>query len=218
MEGINKEIMVSRKKFLKYEVHDGFVPFHIIIAEDITEDPKSIKFCKWDDYSIKSWSALENYDSQIIKREVHCFEKKHPLYIPLLHLLNGQEELVIDDDETPEINQKYMRIYFCDGIIKIEFINNLEDEHQVFERFSIFIKNIFFDLRSKIDVDGKDIKERLYFFFEEVYSLFDEEYHQMSIEEYLLKKDALDLNESKKYVRKMTKTIWIINDKKYKCY
>ena len=100
-----------------------------------------------------------------------------------------------------------MRIYFCDGIIKIEFINNLEDEHQVFERFSIFIKNIFFDLRSKIDVDGKDIKERLYFFFEEVYSLFDEEYHQMSIEEYLLKKDALDLNESKKYVRKMTKTI-----------
>ena len=49
--------------------------------------------------------------------------------------------------------------------------------------------------------DIEDTKERLYYFFKEVDDLF-KEYHQMTIEEYLVNNDDLSLDESKKYVKK----------------
>ena len=87
--------------------------------------------------------------------------------------------------------------------INLAFINDLEDA-DIIDRFSVFIKNIGPDGRSKIDSFYKDTKERLYFFFKEVYERVSEEYHQITIEEYLLKNSKeFDNEEVKKYVRKM---------------
>ena len=162
---------------------------------------KIIDFCRWDDYSFKSWYDINYEEYIVLNSELHTFEKSHPLYLPLLHLLNGEKELIIDDDEISEVNKKYMRIYTNKDKINIDFINKLENNHAL-DKFSIFIKNISFDLRSKIDCLEKDTKERLYFFFQEVYEKIIEENHQISIEEYLINNNLLNKEESKKYVKK----------------
>lgn len=68
----------------------------------------------------------------------------------------------------------------------MEFINKLEDENYVLEKFHIFIKNIGPDGRSKIDQYYKDTKIRLFNFFNEVYNTLTNDYHQINIEKYML--------------------------------
>ena len=199
-----KEIKVNDDKDVSYNITGNLIPLHIIRTN--ASGPKSIKFCRWDDYSFESWYGIDYEKYKSLKNEFHTFEKDHLLYIPLLHLLNGEEELIIDDDETRELNKKYMKIFFSSDYIGIDFIYNFDEDPVISDKFSVFVKNIGFDLRSKIDCVEKDTKERLYFFFGEVFNLFDEEYHQMTIEEYLLGLDNLDINESKKYVKKFEKT------------
>ena len=50
----------------------------------------------------------------------------------------------------------------------------------------MFVKNILYDRRSKVDRKSKDTKSRLNNFFNEVYEDLINEYHQVSIEEYIL--------------------------------
>ena len=200
MKELKKEIILDETKTISYNVNGDSIPIHTITENNINNYPRNIQFCKWEDYCFKSWYALCYEDYKLVKNESHNFDKDHPLYLPLMHLLNGKKELIIDDDETQELNKKYMRILFDDGIININFINKFNNDDSM-NKFSIFIKNVNFDLRSKIDCQKLDTKERLYFFFEELYTLFDE-YHQTTIEEYLLSNNYLSLEESKKYVKK----------------
>ena len=192
MEAFNKEIIINDKKKVKYDVCEGYTPTHIITDVDLTNNVKTLKIMKYDDYAIKSWNDISFEEYQKAKNELHIFEKNHPLYIPLLHLLDGKRNLIIDDDDTYEVNKKFLKVFYNKKYIGIDFINELEEDDS-FDKFSVFIKNIGFDLRSKIDCGDKDTKERLYMFFNEVYNLFSEEYHQMTIEEYLLEKGSLDL-------------------------
>ena len=55
-----------------------------------------------------------------------------------------------------------------------------------YQKKVIFIKNVGFDLRSKIDCFKLDTKERLYKFFEDARTTLLEDYHQITIDEYLL--------------------------------
>ena len=131
----------------------------------------------------------------------------HPLFFPLFHLLDHDNELLIDDDDTREDNIKYMLIYKSEDKIYIDFVNNLKDEAHInsVEKFHVFIKNITFDGRSKIDKDNKDTKKRLFTFFNEVNPLLTNDYHQISIEEYILTKSInnhFDENIPKKLVKK----------------
>lgn len=204
MNEFSKKIRVSDHNDLRYNINSGYTQIHTITAIDTKDKLNIVKFSRWDDYNFSSYYDYDiSYEEEKkINKQSHTFEKNHPLYIPLLHLLNGVEELIIDDDETQENNKKYMRIYTDQDNINIDFINNLEKELEL-EKFCVFIKNIGFDLRSKIDCLGIDTKERLYFFFQEVYERIIEENHQITIEEYLLDKNLLTKDESKKYVKKL---------------
>ena len=205
MENIEKVIKVNDNRIIRYNISDGYIPIHTI-REDFLENGKLIKnyqFSRWDDYGFKGYVSLNFEDFIKINQINYDFDINHPFYIPLLHLLNGEKELIIDDDETYELNKKYMKIYKEEEKIIIKFIYELEDEY-VLEKFYVFIKNIGPDIRSKIDCLNKDTKERLYLFYEDIYKIFIEEYHQITIEEYLLQHtNILTLEESKKYIRKM---------------
>ena len=199
---VNKEIEINSKHKITYNVMDGYTEYQVITDIDNTDEPKNIKFCRWDDYCFRSWQHAEFDEYMKKKVQSHEFTKENPLYIPLLNLLNGEPELIIDDDDTPGINQNYMRIYLDGEIIKIDFYH-LSDRVEKFDKFSVFIKNICPDIRSKIDCNDLDTKERLYFFFQDLYYYFTEEYHQMTLEEWLLANDKLDLEESKKFTKKL---------------
>lgn len=200
MDTFNKLIKIDDNKILQYDIFKDYIPLYIITSSN--SEFSSIKFVKSGDYCFNS-SISCSFDEYIKSRkQVHTFDKNHPLFIPLLHLLDGEEELIIDDDDTYELNEKYVKIYRNDKNINIDFINNLIKDDSI-EKFNIFIKNIGFDLRSKIDCQNKDTKERLSLFFKEVYLRINEEYHQITLEEYLIDKGLLTKSESKKYVKKI---------------
>lgn len=138
----------------RIQIHEGFL-------NDNNEILKDYILLMGDDYSFGGYTK-----DDIVKEISFEFPDAHPLYIPLIHLLNGKKELIIDDDDTLEIKKKYLRISQDDGL-KIEFVNDLSNENG-YERFNIFVKNIGYDLRSKIDINGKETKHLLFSFFNEV--------------------------------------------------
>ena len=204
MKEYQKIIKINEYITLKYNINLGYVPIYSIQVYYKKNLLKIIRFNMWDDYGFQSYYSVpyDEYKKETIQS--HSFEKNNLLYIPLLHLLNGDDELIIDDDETYEIEKKYMKIYINNEKINIDFINNL-DKDLAYERFYVFIKNTGPDLRSKIDCFEKDTKDRLYLFFREVSALFEEDYHQMTIEEYMINNNILTKEESKKYIKRYKK-------------
>lgn len=184
-----KTIKINDDRILKFYISDGYAqPMYTIMEGFIENDEikKTYNLSQWDDYGFTAW--INNIDKDI-KTISYEFDINHPLYIPLIHLLNYDEELIIDDDDTYELNKKCMRIYKKKDKILVDFINKLEDNnyYSTSEKFHVFIKNIVTDGRSKIDCQYKDTKERLSVFFNEVYDIFTKDHQQISIEEYLLK-------------------------------
>ena len=90
-----------------------------------------------------------------------------PLYKHFNNLLGTDTELVIEDDDTVEEKAKYLKIERGDADINVSFYNYLENE-SINSKFIIFVKNIQYDLRSKIDNKGLDTKDRLVSFFRDV--------------------------------------------------
>ena len=206
MDDFRRKIRLADDRIIEYHTSVDFGKTTIIRYSVIKDDNVStISFHRGWDYSFNSYYTAYGYSElENIKCESHIIDKTNPLYIPLLHLLNGEDELIIDDDETREINQKYMRINFDGENVIVEFINNLDMDYIPIEKFNIFIKNICADVRSKIDCADKDTKERLFFFFSELADKFQEEdTHQMTIEEYLLDNDLLTLEDTKVFVKKL---------------
>lgn len=69
----------------------------------------------------------------------------------------------------------------------------------------MFVKNILYDRRSKVDRKSKDTKSRLNNFFNEVYEDLINEYHQVSIEEYILNNSDKKEYQQKKIIPKNKK-------------
>ena len=192
MEELEKCITINENRILIYRISKGYAKPTYTIMEGFLKNSELVKtyeLTQWDDYGLNGYI---NDDNEVIKISFD-FDINHPLYFPLLHLLNYDNELLIDDDSTREDNKKYMLIRKENNKIFIDFINKLKSTDML-ERFHVFIKNIGPDGRSKIDQNYKDTKMRLFIFFFFLYDALINDYHQISIEEYLLKKDVNDDN------------------------
>ena len=203
MVELKKKIKINDNRILIYTISEGYVKPTYTISEGFIENgelKKTYSLGQWDDYGFNGWT-IDNKKTDKISFE---FEINHPLYFPLIHLLNYDYELIIDDDDTRENNKKYLSIYKKENKIVIEFINSLNNTiDNPSEKFHVFIKNIIFDGRSKIDADSKDTKKRLLAFFKEVHKVLITEYHQISFEEYFLKNlTNIEYEEIKKYFKK----------------
>jgi len=109
------------------------------------------------------------------------FDINDPIYFCLNRLLGNDKEFIIDDDDSREIMKKYMIIKKEENIIKVIFINTRIAIYDR-EQFSVFIKNIREDLRSKIE--DFNTKLRLVKFFRDCENMLLEEYHQITLDEY----------------------------------
>ena len=201
MEVLEKRIIINDNRILIYYISEGYVKLTYTITEGFIENGdviKTYRLSQWDDYSFNGWINNDE-GTQKISFE---FDINHPLYLPLFHLLNYDDELLIDDDDTREDNKKYMLIYKNREKIYIDFINDLTHTHYSSQKFHVFIKNIVFDGRSKIDQDRKDTKKRLNVFFNDVHNILTNDYHQISIEEWLIKNGTSDDYEQMKKVFK----------------
>ena len=184
MKEYEKTIKIDEKRILKYDIRPGYAKSTYTVSEGFLENGDLIKtysLSQWDDYSFNGWLTNDEEKTTLSFE----FDINHPLFMPLFHLLDYDDELIIDDDDTKEDNVNYLRIYRKEGKIYMDFINELDD-HNTFDKFHVFIKNILIDGRSKIDANFKDTKERLILFFNEMDEVLSRESHQISLEEYLL--------------------------------
>lgn len=203
MSQIEKRIKINNNRTLIYNItKDSFITTYTI-KEIFLENNKLKKIytlSMWDDYNFNSYVDSDD-TNDIVSYE---FDKNHPLFLALFHLLNYDEELLIDDDGTIEEEKKYMLIKKIKDKIYILFVNKLENNEFLSKKFNVFIKNILYDGRSKIDRKSKDTKNRLSDFFNEVYEDIINEYHQISIEEYLLNNcDEKEYQQIKKSFQKI---------------
>lgn len=168
-------------------INDSFLPIKTIEVTNEKDITHTMTMAISEDYCFLSRYNVTFKEMRKMKKQTHTIENTHLLYIPLLHLLNGDEELIIDDDFTDEINERYLRIYKDNDNINIDFINEIENDRS-FERFCVNIKNVEPDIRSKIDCLGKDTKKRLKCFFDEAINLIETKNNQISAEEKVYRK------------------------------
>ena len=136
----------------------------------------------WDDFSFRAYLFDKEEEMYDINFSVDIND---PLYLPLNRLLLYQNPIVIDDDETYGLLRKYMEIKKENDLITIKFINKMyeDSDYDKLEKWSIFIKNIFSDSRSKIEDDN--IKYKLIELFTDVQDLLINNYYQINIDDYL---------------------------------
>ena len=213
VEGNNVQIFpVNENRFLVFKKEDeGSFDTTTTIGEYFFEEGKIKKYykiIKWYDYGFASWTIDDNIFSDnpnvdTINTISFEFDIKHPLYMHLFHLLNYEEELLIDDDwyETGDL-EHYVSIRKKEDKIFVDFIDdtNYHKKLTIPRRFLVFIKNIMPDVRSKMN---DETKIRLADFFIDAFQIPNVE-HQYTIEEEILRKGNED---DIKMLEKVYKTI-----------
>ena len=200
MEEFEKRIEINENRILIYKIiPDSFKPTYII-TEGFFKDgevEKTYTLSQGDDYGFGGWQSSDSPNRLSFE-----FDIDHPLYLPLFHLLNYDGNLLIDDDETIDDFKKYMSIKRVDKKIIIEFID-VKKYADYTKKFQVLIKNVLFDGRSKIDQSYSNTKHRLAAFFNEVYDELTNDYHQMNIEEELIRTSSdEEIDEYKKVFKK----------------
>lgn len=159
-------IKINDKRILEIEKSNI-----IKIKETFLEEPyKDYIMIYSDDYSFSGF--IDNIN---INEITFDFDINHPLYNSLLCLLRDDKEIKIASDFKEFIYDElcYIKIYIENDIIYISFVNNIKEEKNSIEKFDYEIKNIMFDLRSKLDSNRTDIKDRINLFFNESVKLID---------------------------------------------
>ncbi len=156
---MEKEINSRDGKLLIKIDNSGYVPF-ISIKKVYTNDTglqKIVTFSMWDDFQFDAYS--KDNDSELLFE----FKNDDYLYSSLSILLDKDSEIIIDDDNTLDKLKKFMSIIRTGESIVVIFHGDIDSEltHQ---KYSVFIKNIGPDARSKIQ--NSDLKNRLIDFFE----------------------------------------------------
>lgn len=159
MGNINKEITVANRKYiLSIENEYGIPSVSIEVAEFSSNDIiRTIEFIKSSDYTFRVY--LFN-DSESMQQKF-VISKNDVLYNPFYKFLGKDLRLIIDDDYTRKCDEQILTISRDDENIYLLFNCNKNSNKLTYERFEIFVKNILYDGRSKIDQQGLDTKDRL---------------------------------------------------------
>lgn len=185
MEEVFKEINLSDGNEMRLQISEAYCGYSIRVEKDYIINDQIVNgytLCMWDDYAfdVFVWEKEDRLKDEIVL----TVDINDPLYFAFHELIFGLDELIIDSDEYDyDIKTMIVRRNINNDI---ELVFRSKMPKDASDRFSIFIKNVGFDLRSKIDCEGLDTKKRLSEFFKKIESNLTEEYHQLTIDEYVL--------------------------------
>ena len=117
---------------------------------------KRINFNMSEGFSFDAFVGYKDYeDLKNIEQMDILINEANPLYVPLSNLLKGDDYIIIDDDETKEIEQKTMTVARQGESIKVLFTNKVEHQHggNPLDKFEVCIRNTQYDGKSKLDYD-----------------------------------------------------------------
>jgi len=138
------------------------------LTEDMENYISTLSFYKSDDFAICGDTSQDN-PLQNGRLEI-LIDNNNLFYEPLQKFLGNDESITIEDDMTPrKLGKKVIFERTKDNNIIIIFTYL---ELETLNAYGINIKNILFDLRSKLDQDGTDIKSRIHTLFRDLYYIF----------------------------------------------
>lgn len=155
--------------FIKYNFDkDCYVPTTRITV--VFGEERFLTLSMWDDYGFEGYTMTTEANTLQF-----TIDENNVLYPLFMEFLNGEELIVIDDDETPGENNNVMVIMKMKNGITIKFIVQPNIKRNNMKLFYVFIKNIGADSRSKITCREYDTKERLFDLFEKLRALLHPE-------------------------------------------
>ncbi len=181
---MKKRIIVNQNDTIEIKITPGYAGQNLYILRSYRtgEGIKNIRFSLWDDISFSAYTKEETDTLEF------TFDINDPLYFCFNRFLGSDKEIYIEDDDTHYYGKKYLLISKEGYTIQIIFKNLLsEDEYDPTDylagEFRVFIKNIGPDPRSKIE--DYHFKCRIIDFLRDCEENLLEEYHQMTIDEYV---------------------------------
>lgn len=183
---MKKELKLANGNIIIFETSSAFCGEMVVLRKVYFKDgklEKSFNLARWDDYGFSAYVKEKEKNINLIEFDIPFDD---PLYFCFNRFLNEKEKIIIDTDDIAEDNLKTMTIRRKENLdIELVFENKLQED-KTFQKFYVFIKNIVSDIRSKIDCYGYDTKYRLHEFFMDVRNTITEEFHQMTVDEYIL--------------------------------
>lgn len=144
-----------------------------------------------DYYRFQGWINKPIEEQEMINSISYFFSIDHPLYIPILHLLEDKNILIIKDDNIKCSNRKYIVFTPKDNNIVLTIVNN-EEKAFIGDKFRITLKKDSLD---------KETQRKMCIFLKETIKNISEKYHQITIEEHLIRKNGIQDEEVKKYIK-----------------
>ena len=178
---MEKRIKINKDRLIILSVDNSIIS----ICEYFAKDNSLLKTYNLSCYDDFGFNAFTCDDCDKVSFD---FDINHPLYFPLLHFLEKDDKVIIDDDHTRNLNENFLKVYKNDDKISMSFVNS---DNKNFDKFNVFVNSIVPDCSSKIDYQGLDTKERLNVFFEEAINALLDQNHQITMEEYMTKKKVL---------------------------
>lgn len=182
---MEKKFYLQDGNIIYLQILDAYCGKSIHITKAYFESGELVKdfsLSMWDDYGFNAWINKQDDD---INEVIFDIPVDDPLFFCFYRFLDNEEAITIYCDETSDSKFFTVRKKEDEGI---ELIFTSEMIRSQIDKFSILVKNICFDLRSRIDCEGKDTKKRLHNFFKEAIEVLQEDYHQVTIDEYILKR------------------------------
>lgn len=176
---MKKRLQLDNNDIVDISIQPGYAGDELEILRffRIGNTIKNIRFNLWDDIAFSAYIKEETDTLEF------TFDIGDPFYYCLNRFLNQDSYLVIDDDNTSFHWKKYIIIIKKGYTIKIVFKNFLPvSDYHVEEKFGVFIKHIGPDSRSKM-ITAK--KYRIVDFLRDLEINLLEEYHQITMDEYL---------------------------------
>lgn len=179
---MEKILDLKDKKIRLNKVYDNYSSltlFEQCYLDKNNEIEKTFLFMMDDDFIFNGWTI--NDETDLLEFE---FDINNPFYFPFNTFLDNKDNsFIIYDDKTKNNDDKYMIISKKDFNIKLSFINKKINKYYN-EEFSVFIKNILPDIRSKIKIDS-NTKEKLLELSNNLYDVIAIDNHQITINEYI---------------------------------
>lgn len=182
----------NKGNIVRIVTEEGYCTNNVHITKAFFKDgelDKTVTFSIWDDMSFNT--HIHNRELCLDITELSFeIDIEDQIYFALNRMLGRDNSLIIDDDDTREELRNYLEFKRINNTIVVTF-HDEDIEKPLFERFTIFIKNIGPDSRSKID--DFNVKYRLVRFFREAEEILINENHQYSFDEYfeILKQQSI---------------------------
>ena len=176
-----KELKLKKERKININYNENSLMPNKQISESFSADGLECahySFVKGDLFSTKgnifTFSASLDLDLETEENKnklVFEIDIDHPFYFPLLHLLDNQNELVINDEREND-EQKYLSIKNEEDLITLNFVDKNKNE----------------SLKDRFVILCLDKKNKINSFFDEMFEVLSDDYHQINFEEYTLKK------------------------------